>query len=61
MMGKRQSGRHEQPGRQVQSGRQKQPGKQEQDRETRESIRVLGRVIRYMAANYKFAVTGVLA
>lgn len=46
---------------QAQSSRKEQTGRQEQARETKEALRVLGRVIRYMAANYKLAVTAVLA
>ena len=38
-----------------------QSSRKEQAAETKESVRVLGRVIRYMAANYKLAVAAVLA
>ena len=61
MMEDRQSSRKKQNSGQAQSSRKEQTGRQEQARETKEAIRVLGRVIRYMAANYKLAVTAVLA
>ena len=49
--GQAQSSRKEQ----TSGNRSRRPGRQ------REAIRVLGRVIRYIAANYKLAVTAVLA
>ena len=61
MMEDRQSSLKKQDSGQAQSSRKEQTGRQEQARETKEALRVLGRVIRYMAANYKLAVTAVLA
>ena len=61
MMEDRQSSLKKQNSGQAQSSRKEQTGRQEQARETKEALRVLGRVIRYMAANYKLAVTAVLA
>ena len=61
MMEDRQSSRKKQDSGQAQSSRKEQTGRQEQARETKEALRVLGRVIWYMAANYKLAVTAVLA
>lgn len=61
MMEDRQSSLKKQNSGQAQSSRKEQTGRQAQARETKEALRVLGRVIRYMAANYKLAVTAVLA
>ena len=61
MMEDRQNSLKKQNSGQAQSSRKEQTGRQEQARETKEALRVLGRVIRYMAANYKLAVTAVLA
>ena len=55
-MGERQSGKKKQSSKKNQKSRQIQSGRKEQATETKESIRVLGRVIRYMAVNYKLAV-----
>ena len=61
MMGERQSGKKKQSSKKNQKSRQIQSGRKEQATETKESIRVLGRVIRYMAVNYKLAVAAVLS
>ena len=61
MMRERQSGKKKQSSKKNQKSRQIQSGRKEQATETKESIRVLGRVIRYMAVNYKLAVAAVLS